>query len=91
MYHTSRVTLTEGLGEDFYRFTEVNMDAATVCAFSDCSQLFTHKLLHFAVAVVTAACFCLRWSALYLSFQDVLDTSSVQQFSVACSGSDAGR
>lgn len=64
MYHTSRVTLTEGLGEDFYRFTEVNMDAATVCAFSDCSQLFTHKLLHFAVAVVAAACFCLRWSAL---------------------------
>lgn len=27
----------------------------------------------------------------HLSFQDVLDTSSVQQFSVACSGSDAGR
>lgn len=51
MYHTSRVTLTEGLDEDFYRFSEVNMDAATVCAFSDCSQLFTHKLLHFAVVV----------------------------------------
>lgn len=85
VYRVSRITVTERLDKDFHMFTKVKMHAATASAFSDCSELFAHKLLHFTGAVVIATCFVFA----FYSYFPVLDASFVQLL-LACSDSDAG-